>query len=252
VNFLLEVGEKRKGLLSSTMDRNISYEHGIATWALAEALAVDRRHRGEDLGFVRVEQLLKKAVSIIIEGQTNGGGWLYSYGSNDRGDLSISIWNLYALDAAAEFVPADQQRDLKRRVRDYLELAADDDNGGYRYRCRDVDKGKWTLTGHGLRGFRIIGFEPPNEEKSLLFLQTEKPGTDDLPLYPLLPQADELSHRGGIVFERFRKQWIVPIQKAQAADGSWKSAGGHSHSVGEDLQVYSTVLATLILQKARR
>lgn len=252
VNYLLENGEKKKGVLSTVMDRNISYEHGIATWALAAALAVDRELGGGDHGFVRVEQLLQKAVMIIIEGQTKGGGWLYSYGPNGTGDLSVSIWNLYALEAADEFVPADKKRDVMRKARDYLETAFDRDNGGYRYRCRDADKGKWSLTGHGLSGFRLIDHKPPHIEKSLLFLQTEKPDPDRLPLYSLLPQADELSHRGGAGWVRFKREWVAPIRKTQAADGSWTSKGGHASQIGADLQVYSTTLATLILQISQR
>ena len=234
------------------MDRNISYEHGIATWALAVALNLERSKRREDPTFDRVERLLQHAIPIIVEGQTNGGGWLYSYGSNGRGDLSVSIWNLYALESADEFVPANKKADLVRRARDYLRVAADGDNGGYRYRCRDADKGKWTLIGHGLRGFRLIGHEPPQVEKSLLFLQSEKPDPDKLPLYSLLPQADELAHRGGPDFVRFKRDWIGSVQKTQAADGSWLSTAGHTHSVGPDAQIYSTVLATLILQVSRR
>ena len=87
IEYLLAVAAQNKGYMATTRDRNLSYEHGIAVYALSEAYSLNKNARAP---LKRISPTLKVAVPIVLEGQTNGGGWLYSYGSNGTGDLSIS------------------------------------------------------------------------------------------------------------------------------------------------------------------
>jgi len=87
-----------------------SYQHGIATYALGEAYAMT------EVEVIR--PVVKKAVEVILYGQTDEGGWYYGYskggvqvreydsgrefymGDWPGGDTSISGWQIQALTAA--------------------------------------------------------------------------------------------------------------------------------------------------------
>ena len=136
--------------------------------------------------FPRISPVLKKAVPIIIEGQTNGGGWLYSYGSNGTGDLSVSGWNVQALKGAqlTGIKFSGLETAMKKAVR-YLK-AAEDPNGtdGYwKYRVQDGQKGKLSLTGVGAVCARMLGAPSQLEDKALDLINSKiLKSTNQMPL----------------------------------------------------------------------
>ncbi len=81
-----------------------AYQHGMATYALAEAYAMTRIRA--------IKPVVEKALELIVSGQTNEGGWFYGYaktrvdpttGEETRwpgGDTSVSCWQIQALHAA--------------------------------------------------------------------------------------------------------------------------------------------------------
>jgi len=87
-----------------------AYQHGIATYALAEAYAMTELEA--------IKPVVKDAVEVILHGQTDEGGWYYSYtkggitvrdyktgrehfqGDWPGGDTSVSGWQIQALTAA--------------------------------------------------------------------------------------------------------------------------------------------------------
>ena len=91
-------------------DFRYEYQHGIATYALAEAYAMT--------GLDPLRPVVNDAVEAIIHGQTEEGGWYYSYAKGNvtvqdyftgqerylqdwpGGDTSISGWQIQALTAA--------------------------------------------------------------------------------------------------------------------------------------------------------
>jgi len=68
-----------------------AYTHGIATYALSESYAMTR------IPFLRTA--MEKALSVIIYGQQNGGGYDYNYKKGERWDNSVSGWQFQALKA---------------------------------------------------------------------------------------------------------------------------------------------------------
>jgi hypothetical protein len=101
IEFLLGQPDK-EGYLSGNDFR--AYQHGMATYALAEAYGMTRIRA--------IKPVVEKALELIINAQTEEGGWFYGYakttvdaatGKEVRwpgGDTSISCWQIQALHAA--------------------------------------------------------------------------------------------------------------------------------------------------------
>jgi len=153
INYLVGYGRSHDGKLGPR-GSHLPYEHGIATYALAEAYSLNKNAKAK---FEKITTILSNAVPLIIEGQTKGGGWLYAYGQNGTGDLSISGWNIQALKAASltgrKFTNIDR---AMKDARHYID-AASAPNGLYKYRIRDNDNGRLSLTGVGVLSARMLG-----------------------------------------------------------------------------------------------
>lgn len=96
-------------------DRHTWYEHGIATFALAEACAVARAECR--IPAQRYEKAANQAVGFLEKHQYAQGGWRYDLGSQGRGDTSVTGWQILALKSAREakidIVPETMVRVLK-------------------------------------------------------------------------------------------------------------------------------------------
>jgi hypothetical protein len=101
IEFLLDQVDG-EGYLSGT--HYLAYQHGMATYALAEAYAITRIRA--------IKPVVEKALELIIETQTDEGGWFYGYAKTKAdeatgetirwagGDTSISCWQIQAMQAA--------------------------------------------------------------------------------------------------------------------------------------------------------
>lgn len=249
IEFLINVAERNKGYMMSSNDRTMSYEHGIAVYALGEAYSLNKNARKP---FKRISPTLKNAVPIIIEGQTNGGGWLYSYGAGGTGDLSVAGWQIQAL-KAAEFtgLKFSGLTTAKKKAVRYLEAAEDPNgtDGFYRYRVNDGQKGKLSLTGVGTVCARMLGSPSKLEDKSLDLIISRKPGGyAGANLYSWYYHSQAAFQKQGKHWRDYNDSYQMVVAKAQQQDGSWPAGGGHANSTGADAQLYSTCLCTLMLE----
>jgi len=101
IEFLLERADE-EGYLSGETYR--AYQHGMAAYALAEAYAMTRIRA--------IKPVVERSLELIIEAQTEEGGWFYGYAKTKvddatdetvrwaGGDTSISCWQIQALQAA--------------------------------------------------------------------------------------------------------------------------------------------------------
>lgn len=248
IEYLVDVADKGKGMMASRNDRNTSYEHGIAVYALAEAYSMNKN---ASTPFKRISPSLKKGLPIIIEGQTNGGGWLYSYGSNGVGDLSVAGWNMQALKAAElTGLKFSGLSTSKKKARKYLDVALDPNGseGYYKYRVREQDKGKLSLTGVGVLCSRMMGEEAKIEGKALDLILSKAPKKFNASqLYAWYYHSQAAFQAQGKHWRKYNDTYQEVIVEAQEKDGSWPAADGHGQVKG-DGKLYSTCLCTLMLE----
>ena len=245
IKYLTEIAGDNDGLLSSKPGQHAPYEHGIATYALAEAFALNKNSRKK----IRISPTLHNAVPIIIEGQTEGGGWLYGYGYNGTGDLSISGWNIQALKAAEltgrKFTGLGR---AQKKALGYIQ-AASAPGGLFRYRIRDGDTGRLSLTGVGVLSARILGKKMANEEESFKAILSQKPRQfRAADLYALYYHSQACFQKGGKVWSEYNDSYQKMVIDSQEKDGSWPSAAGHIGGAKADAKLYHTCLCTLMLE----
>jgi hypothetical protein len=97
LDWLLAKGTEFQGKLSMTRDGwgggNAGvYEHAIASYAMAEYYTMTKDER--------FAELLKQAITHIVQGQAPDGGWQYNYTKGPGSDTSVSGWQIQALKAA--------------------------------------------------------------------------------------------------------------------------------------------------------
>jgi hypothetical protein len=246
INYLVDCSRDNSGLLASKPGTHTPYEHGIATYALAEAYSLNKNARTK---VKPISGALRNAVPIIIEGQTKGGGWLYAYGQNGTGDLSISGWNIQALKAAEltrlKFSGFD--RCMKNALA-YLKAAGNAD-GLYRYRISDGQAGRLSLTGVGVLCGRMLGETMANEDKSLDAILAYQPKQfRSADLYALYYHSQACFQKGGKTWKKYNDAQQQLVIDSQEKDGSWPVAAGHIGAAQADAKIYHTCLCTLMLE----
>lgn len=109
------------------------YEHGIATFALAEACGVSRANHTQPNP--RYLDAAQRAIKFMENHQYQRGGWQYSLDSQGIGDTSVTGWQVLALKSAME-AEIDVSQDTMNRVRAFFETVGDPETGrtGYQHR----------------------------------------------------------------------------------------------------------------------
>lgn len=144
------------------------YEHGIATFALAEACAVAIAEG--KVPKPEYETAARLAASFIEQGQYTQGGWRYSRTDGGLGDTSVTGWQMLALKSAieAKFEIAPETVCLARQ---FFERATDASTGTTAY----VPRGRCTnlTTSVGVVVQKFFGDEPdpPMVQKASTLLQ---------------------------------------------------------------------------------
>ncbi|MGD1977967.1 MAG: terpene cyclase/mutase family protein [Akkermansiaceae bacterium] len=260
ITFLVDNAVKQRGLITSDpKDKDHVYEHAIAVWALAEAYVLCEGAYGEKI--TNLKKAAEVCGQLMINKQHVGGGWEYSYDTDNArgGDTSITGWHMLALKSCqmTGLKYANLTKSWKKGV-DYLERMQAP-NGGLGY----SSPGSVTTTraAIGALGFQL--FKGPSHKgarKAIRYFQKESKfdwDTPDADLYGQLYAALAFRYQGGEAWSRYRKQVFPQILKHQSLDGSFENVGG-----GKDIEAsrpvfagdtdaaihYRTCLATLILQ----
>ena len=102
------------------------YEHGIGTFALAEACAVARAegHKPDP----RYLKAATQAVKFLERHQYAHGGWRYDLDSNTSADTSVTGWQVLALKSAIE-AKIYVSRETMRKVASFYEACGDPSTG---------------------------------------------------------------------------------------------------------------------------
>lgn len=246
--YLVDIGMKNDGRLAVTAEASNQwvYEHGIATYALAEAytfcsqLGVNIPNLGE---------VTRKAGDIIMEGQTDAGGWLYRYANGGGGDNSVGFWQIQALKACKHTGLWDKGafKKVSKKALEWL-TKSQSPSGAIGYR------GPGGAT-HGLTGGGVLCFQMWGEGKSKpvrsgiknVAKHSEFDWKDKSSnLYYHYYNAQAMINYGGNEWEKYNERFRDALLKEQNDDGSWNRAKKIPH--GSINTHMTTCLATFMLE----
>jgi hypothetical protein len=249
IQWILDNGAKNEGRLNMSKSFNQPgvYEHAICAYALGEYYTMTRDKRAVDL--------LKQAIGHIIEGQSAGGGWIYSYDKSED-DLSVSGWQIQALKAAhlSQIKISGVDPALDKAIA-YIERIRGP-RGGYGYRG---PADRYSLSGVGILCQLFWKGERAELRKGMDWLldETEKRfpvkyREDKADLYAWYYHTQACLMFGGDAWKKWNAWFQDEICDVQNPDGSWPMPGGRSF--GPETQdnltgaVYRTSLCILMLE----
>ncbi len=250
ITYLVNLGVKNNGRMADNFTANSwSYEHAIATYALAEATTFCKEIKQE------VPNLLDttdKAGQFIIDNQNKNGGWADLYAvEGGHTDTSVAGWQIQALKACSH--TTIKFKGMNSSISSGLKYFAtcQNENGGYGYAGKSSNNPAYfTLTGVGMLCHQMWGkgnlSDVRKAAKYVLDNTTFKWGDKSCNLYVHYYESQAMMQRGGEEWKKYNGIFRDQVLNNQDADGSWKPTGGAGH--GETDKVYRTCLCTLMLE----
>jgi hypothetical protein len=218
------------------------YGHGFATLFLAEVSGMVPLGRLRD----RVQQMLRKAVDLIVRSQNGEGGWRYYRDSIDA-DISVTICQIMALRAARNAGVYVQKSTVDRCVQ-YVKLCQDRKQGFFRYQKQGGnDQQAFARTAAGVCALFAAGiYEGPEITLGLEYLKrnrnTPQNGWNDMHyFYGHYYAAQAMWTAGGSYWQEWFP-WIrdqLVERQRELGNGAWRD-GICIH--------YGTAMACIILQ----
>lgn len=249
ITYLVNIGLKNDGRMT-TMPLNHNhwvYEHGIATYALAESYTFCN---SMDINIPDLAKVVKKAGEIIMDGQNEVGGWVYRFENNKSiGDNSVGFWQIQAL-KACKHTGIWKDSEFKSTIRnalDWLETAQGS-NGAIGYNKNPMQSPG--LTSGGVLAFQI--WDKGNSKaakKGMEYLVKNsdfKWGSANANFYYHYYNAQAMINHGGKEWETYNEKFRDELIKAQNTDGSWAKGAGGNH--GAHNVHMATALATMMLE----
>ena len=256
ITYLVNLGEREGGKLTTVGGHAWVYEHAICTQALCDAHILLKDSRMEHPG---LERACARAVRNILDGQHPTGAWDYDYNktTNRPGDTSIVGWHMLAIKAASDagFEKELIQEAVARALKRLQEVQNDDGTFGYTNKGSAQDQ---RLVGVGALGFQIWGkgdsLMAGNAARWIATNLRPTYAGADCNLYASYFTTLFLSHRGAAQWEDWRRKWGTQLLENQNVDGSWKPEGNFgrgamsSSAAGLDADTYRVCLNTLSLE----
>lgn len=242
--YLVNEGVKNNGLLTANMkSQPAPYEHAIATYALAEAATFCKEIRIEVPNLMEVTE---KAGQIIIDNQSQNGGWAYGYNKASGGhtDTSIVGWQLQALKACSHTsIKFKGMNSAVDKGLDYLVTCqAPDGSFGY-----SGPGGRTGLTGVGVLCHQMWGKDKSKPVRNgVKFIKENfKMDWENADLYSHYYASQAMMQAGGSNWKSYNSQFRDELLKNQNPDGSWKTPGHKLHGASP---VYINTLCVLMLE----
>jgi len=214
-----------------TANGAMMYGQGITTLMLAEMLGMSERDAP-----VRAE--LKKAVALILRAQAvekspiHEGGWRYDVQSTDS-DLSVTVWQITALKAAADAGISVPRRAMERAA-DYVRRCQHP-TGGFSYQPGGFPN--QSRTASAILALRFCGLpDDPAIARARDWLAGNPLRWDSEFFYYA---AYYCAHAGAGLDERV-------LLEHQSADGSWPAPPA-THDEAKAGPIYTTSMALLAL-----
>ncbi|MFK7910678.1 MAG: prenyltransferase/squalene oxidase repeat-containing protein [Akkermansiaceae bacterium] len=244
--YLVGLGMKNDGRLatSDVKSHGWVYEHGIATYALAEAYTFCH---SLGINLPNLAEVTKTAGDMIITGQTDDGGWLYGYQSGGGGDNSVGFWQIQALKACKHTKLWDDKsfKTVSRKSLEWLGKAQGS-NGAIGYRGNSERSPG--LTAGGVLAFQMWGKSNAKEvRQGVKYIRKntkfEWNGDQDSSLYYHYYNAQAMINRGGEDWKFYNDMFRDILLENQKPDGTWPNSAKHSGNLH-----MSTCLATFMLE----
>lgn len=250
ITYLIDVGKKNNGILSDTPgDKYISYQHAIATYALAEAHTMCQSF---ELTLKGLREMVAQSGAIIVRSQATDGSWMYFYrtreGNNAYPDLSITGWNIQALKAITYTgIDLPVARSLMK-AENFVKKMCNSRTGEFQYKAGDF---RLSMVPVGVLSLQMIGKPELRETRTGLDYMAKniKPEFQDPYTYYYAAQA--FINRGGEVWKHFGKKMGDTIVSRQKDDGSWPEGSSSliaSHTTAREKEIYITCLNALTLE----
>lgn len=253
--YLVNIGMKNQGRLATNYTSNHwSYEHPIATYALAEASTFCKEGDVPNLSEVTLQ-----AGQVIIDNQNQDGGWAYSYATEGgHTDVSISGWQIQALKACSHTKLKFQGINACiSKALGYINRCQNE-NGGFGYTGPHVgETGYFSLTGVGMLCNQMWDKGSRSEvRKGAEYILKESRfdyNTEFCDLYAHYYESQAMIQRGGEEWKKYHEMFHDQLINNQEADGSWKTPGGGQKprataAVWQHDKLYRTCLCTLMLE----
>lgn len=245
--FLINLAEKNDGRLaqSGASTNQWVYEHGIATYALAEAQTFCRQL---GINVPGLAEATRKAGDMIIAGQGSRGGWVYRFSGGNSGDNSVGFWQIQAL-KACEHTGLWEPGELNaptRKAMDWLKICQGD-NGAIGY--RESASRSPGLTGGGVLCLQL--FENPRSpaiRKGIEYISKNSNFVwedSSANLYYNYYNAQALINHGGKEWEQYNARFRDVLISNQNSNGTW-TRPRHNHDVANEHM--ATCLATMMLE----
>ena len=227
------------------------YTQGICTMAVVEAYGMT--------GDTTLLQQARKAVEYVIAAQQECGGWDYSASHDrNRGDTSVTGWQVMALKSAVR-VGIEVPTDVLAKMRRFLASVTQEGAIGYTNATTEDKKWRTTpaLTAAGLNAHLFAGAKHDEEavQKAVGILLNNLPRLPKQDGEKWRPGADAyLWYHGSLALSRMGgrewKAWNNIAKrlfiKLQGKDGSWETHGDRWRNAGG--KIYFTSLCLLALE----
>ncbi len=222
-----------------------AYANGIAAYAACEAYALTR------IPSLRV--VMEKAVSYIIAGMQDTGGYTYGYAKNGRRDTSVAGWQAQAM-KAAYIAGADVPglKEAMERCVNGFKMNYDAGSGKFRYAPEPgKDSGPtWACTAIGTLCLQLLGHGNSDQVEGALKAMeplrcdwTDPEGVKR-ELYAWYYMTQAKFHKGKSTWENWNNSFAKVMIERQNADGSWTPQGEEERGYGP---VYGTEFSALSL-----
>ena len=222
-----------------------NYCHGMATYALAEALGM----QSDPIAAPRLRNAVQKAVNYTVGMQLSAdGGWRYNRNSSE-GDMSIFGWQLMAL-KSAEIAGLPMPKQASDRMINFLQVRSQGtDRGLASYRTGEAPSA--AMTAEALFCKQILGIRRsnPQSKQAVGYLLKQPPKLSEWNLYYWYYGTLAMYQYGGAEWETWNRSMRKVLTDTQRTEGdnagSWDPVGPWGPYGG---RVYSTAMATLCLE----
>jgi hypothetical protein len=237
-------------------DRSRMYGHGIMGWMLATvAPELKDREMRQSAG-----KHLQRSIVVLLDSQKvlkserYRGGWRYETWSSDS-DISVTVWQLLALDAAAKAgfeIPEETwtlaSGFLKRTCRTNAPASSAAPRG-FGYEPWEGGRLTASTTAAGVVGMLCCKqADAPETAEGVRYLLASPPSAKDPWLFYGLKHASHAARRLGgesaVTFAERARSVLLPLQ---SEDGSWAPQQGNEKSAGT---LYATAMAVMALSAA--